>query len=334
MKPDEPRSLFILTTWVRALIASLKMDGIDEARLIQEAKVDPDLLTLSYCSLDSLVNIYYAAQKLIGPEVAISPNKSQVPSSFGSLSMALLASNTLEDCFDTLVKHNDVMTNAFIFVSDRTHGGRFGLKLKEGAQMPAALVAAILSRALRTAEFIYPSSHLLRRVSLAYPKPANARAYSQFFKAPVQWECDLNALYFEPEAFTAHSGHANPTLRKSAEKQWLKEITQYSQHNFFGRTKAFVKANLSGNRLTIESAATAFSMSVRTFQRRLKEEGTSFSELIDDVRKVEASELLKGMRCSVGDAAYSLGFSDGASFARAFRRWYDNSPEQYRRIHA
>ena len=70
-------------------------------------------------------------------------------------------------------------------------------------------------------------------------------------------------------------------------------------------------------------------MSVRTMQRRLNEQRTSFAELVRDVRKERAARLLRD-GASVSDAAYELGFSDPAHFTRAFREWFGAAPRAWR----
>jgi AraC-like DNA-binding protein len=76
--------------------------------------------------------------------------------------------------------------------------------------------------------------------------------------------------------------------------------------------------------------ATILGMSERTLQRRLAEEGTSFQRLLDDTRRELAQHYLGQSNISLTDITYLLGFSDQSSFFRAARRWFGNSPRDYR----
>ena len=71
-------------------------------------------------------------------------------------------------------------------------------------------------------------------------------------------------------------------------------------------------------------------MTERTLQRRLKEEGSSFQELLDHTRRELARSYLADSRRALGQVADSLGFADQSNFFRACRRWFGVSPGQYR----
>lgn len=76
--------------------------------------------------------------------------------------------------------------------------------------------------------------------------------------------------------------------------------------------------------------ARRFEMSVRTFQRRLRESGTSFAELARHVIDEEAARLLRNSNLSVSEVAFELGYSDPAHFSRAFHAWHGTSPRDWR----
>jgi AraC-like DNA-binding protein len=71
-------------------------------------------------------------------------------------------------------------------------------------------------------------------------------------------------------------------------------------------------------------------MSTRTVQRRLEELGTSYQDLVDDVRASLARTLLRDRAYSIVDVALELGYADLKSFYRAFRRWTGVPPGQWR----
>ena len=81
---------------------------------------------------------------------------------------------------------------------------------------------------------------------------------------------------------------------------------------------------------TMKRVVAAAGTSARTFQRQLEEEGTSFSELLADVRRSETLRRLKEQNVTIAAIATDLGYSDPASFTRAFRRWTGSPPSQFR----
>lgn len=81
---------------------------------------------------------------------------------------------------------------------------------------------------------------------------------------------------------------------------------------------------------TIEALADHLCISARTLQRRLRQQGYTYSQLSDEVRYAEAMRLLATTVARVSDIAHQLGFSEASSFQRSFRRWHSVSPSQYR----
>ena len=73
-----------------------------------------------------------------------------------------------------------------------------------------------------------------------------------------------------------------------------------------------------------------FHMSARTLQRRLEEEQTRFTEVLDRARLDLARRLLADPALPLADVAFRLGFADLAAFSRAFKRWTGKPPGQWR----
>jgi AraC-like DNA-binding protein len=79
----------------------------------------------------------------------------------------------------------------------------------------------------------------------------------------------------------------------------------------------------------IEQVAAHLRVSVRTLQRRLRDWGFSFEELVDDIRRAEATRLVVERQYSAMEIAFLLGYSDQAHFTRAFKRWTGLPPRNY-----
>lgn len=77
---------------------------------------------------------------------------------------------------------------------------------------------------------------------------------------------------------------------------------------------------------TIDRVASATGISRRSLQRSLGAEGTTFSEVLDDVRRRLAHDLLRENGMSVGSLATVLGYKQQSAFTRAFRRWQGEPP--------
>ena len=80
-----------------------------------------------------------------------------------------------------------------------------------------------------------------------------------------------------------------------------------------------------------EAIARRLAVSLRSLQRKLADEGTSFAALLDETRSTLARGYLDEDRYSVSEITYLLGFAGVSAFSHAFKRWTGSSPSAYRR---
>jgi AraC-like DNA-binding protein len=80
----------------------------------------------------------------------------------------------------------------------------------------------------------------------------------------------------------------------------------------------------------VDAIAGKMAMSRKTLYRKLKDEGTTYERLLDELRRRMAEHYLSGKKTSVNETAYLVGFSEPAAFSRAFKRWTGKSPRDLR----
>ena len=102
------------------------------------------------------------------------------------------------------------------------------------------------------------------------------------------------------------------------------------ENSFRRRVEAELKPLLASGTIRIESIARALGCSRQTLYRRLKAEGLTFAQVLDDLRRRLALKLIRDPALSVKEIGYRLGFSDPAAFSRAFKRWTGKSPQGFR----
>jgi AraC-like DNA-binding protein len=96
------------------------------------------------------------------------------------------------------------------------------------------------------------------------------------------------------------------------------------------RLREALMPELRGGDPSIETAAKRLAMTPRTIQRHLKDEETSFQDILDGLRAELADRYLSEATISVTEVAFLLGYAEASSFARAYKRWTGKSPTEQR----
>ena len=116
-------------------------------------------------------------------------------------------------------------------------------------------------------------------------------------------------------------------------KGYLASLQVVDSDNFEERVISYLRAGFSNGRVAIDDCAEKMGISARTLQTRLKVQGSSYSDLLEQERRKQAEAALKRTDLSIADLADSLGYSERTSFGRAFKRWTGVSPQQYRKAY-
>ena len=96
------------------------------------------------------------------------------------------------------------------------------------------------------------------------------------------------------------------------------------------RTRAVLTEAMPAGQVAIDFVARRLAVSSRTLQRRLRDEGTSFKDVVRDTRELLSRHYLGSTRLSSNEIAYLLGFEEPNSFFRAFQSWTGTTPETLR----
>ncbi|WP_285162978.1 AraC family transcriptional regulator [Shewanella goraebulensis] len=120
-----------------------------------------------------------------------------------------------------------------------------------------------------------------------------------------------------------------PVKLKEGWDSTLKTIVE-SPKGFIASLQFALLPYMSSGRLPITAAADLLGLSVRTLQRRLSEEGVSYSQMVEGIFFQQAKTLLLNKDIAVTQISASLGYADVAHFSRAFKRMSGFSPRVFR----
>jgi AraC-like DNA-binding protein len=169
-----------------------------------------------------------------------------------------------------------------------------------------------------------------RGVRFRHHAPADVREHQGLFRCALRFADPHTEIEFEDGDLDAPLPHANETYRLIFQGQVERALARLpGKSGTANDVRAAAQAAIASGQCTLGNTARALGTSERTLQRRLREEGTSFAELIDCLRREMAIEYLD-KQMSVGEIAWLLGYSEPSAFHHAFKRWTGTTPEQAR----
>ena len=168
-------------------------------------------------------------------------------------------------------------------------------------------------------------------IEVRRPKPvAGLEQFEELFKAPIHFSSPDTTIYFDKEDVTKYLPTSNAEMARTNEKIIVYYLARLDKNNITSQVKAKLLDMLPSGNFTEEDVIQSLHLSQRTLQRKLKDEGTTYKELLDETRKELAKEYVNDTSLSFSEITYLLGFSEQSNFTRAFKRWQGQSPSAYR----
>ncbi len=167
-------------------------------------------------------------------------------------------------------------------------------------------------------------------VTFIYPQPESMAEYERVFRCPVKFEQKYNSLTLDISLVNIPILLPNPELLEYFENYAQRILAEMDRQDQY--TQAVTKiilSRLDDENLSIKQVAREMSVSVRTLQNRLKDEGVVFSDLLQEIRQRLAKKYLRE-NYSVEEITYLLGFSEPSVFRKSFKKWAGITPRQYR----
>ena len=171
------------------------------------------------------------------------------------------------------------------------------------------------------------------QVCFAHPAPEDQSEHRRFFRRPVRFGAGSNSMILSAADASRPMQAADEALASIVRRRLDKVLAERDLHGpgpLGGRVRGIMVEHLGETTVTPETVARTLAVSRRTLSRRLAEEGTSFRNVLDDVRREFACAMLQDRNLSVADVAFFLEYSEPAAFDRSFRRWTGQTPRAFR----
>ncbi|MDJ0950248.1 MAG: AraC family transcriptional regulator [Alphaproteobacteria bacterium] len=169
-------------------------------------------------------------------------------------------------------------------------------------------------------------------VELRHNRTDNLDEFERVFGAPVYFARRRNAIALDRALLELPCHSADERLLRILKRYCELILKQRREKTDLKRNvEHLIASSLPSGSVSIASIAQELGMGERTLMRRLKESGTSFGQILDEVRQTLAFRYLEEPNARISQIAYMLGYSEPSSFNHAFRRWAGVSPTDHRR---
>ena len=323
----------VLSSWTRVILDALDARGIDPVPVLRDAGFARDAFADPNARLSAVDTARLwrrAAACAADPAFGLFASSFVRPTTFHALGYAVFASSTLRDALQRLLRYGHLVSDAADLDLETTRkAARLSFVVRSGEVPSDPALDAVISLIVRTCRTLTERSFCLEQLSLRRARPLDLTPYERFYRYPIAFDAPCDTLTLDPPCSTVPCSSANPSLRVIT-TTWCDATSRACARARWSTAYARRLAAHLQRDASPDKVATLLGMSARSLQRRLKEQGTSYVQVLRDTRRELAIGHLREPHCSVTEIAFLLGFEDASAFARAFRSWTGVTPSSFR----
>jgi len=333
--PAPKSEISTLSSIAHMVARALEASGVDSSPIFAQAGIDLSSMNGPESRVDSIAmqKVWHGA--VLGtkdPCFGVSVAENIQPSALHGLGFSWIASDCLKDALQRLARYYRVLVTAGEIILEE-HGDDLCLWLKippHDGRIAFASLDAALGVFLQMCRLTAGANFSPDLVELQREAPPEPERLLDFFDCPVSFGSAENRIFFNKHSLESPLPTANAALARVNDQIVMEYLARFDQGNIVNQVRAYIIEQLPSGLPSQESAAQILHLSLRSLQRKLQGEGTSFKTLLDDIRQSLAEQYLNEQQRSVGEITYLLGFTEPSNFTRAFKRWTGMSPVDYR----
>jgi AraC-like DNA-binding protein len=329
-----PSLLASATQRFRPLLVALREADIDPAVMLSALGVSESML------LDPATRVPRERTVLLTKrllELAPSPQLALRAASLSELRdlgvvgyLARHSDNALQ-AIERLVRYARLIADAAHFALEVRDGEVHFIAslLGERAFMPLG-VDFSTATVVRTIELLSGGRARPLSVDLPRPKPRELAPYRTTFGPVIRFDSERVVLRYAEAPLRAPCPDADPQLAAILEEHAARVLSAMPPPTtLYEQARALIGREIERGDVRANSVAETLRISERSLRRKLRDAGSSYRALLDEVRCERALALLDQQKLPVGEVAQRLGFSDATAFTRSFRRWTGRAPSEH-----
>jgi AraC-like DNA-binding protein len=255
------------------------------------------------------------------------------PKDIGALAYVVVHSPTIGMAIENIERYLHIHNNAArVSFSIEGERGYFRYGSVQGDIAPGRQHSEYsMAVAFKTFRIMTGADWVPQEIRFAHDSPVQTSEHVRLFGCPVRFGCASNALVVERGFGQRWVSSADPKLYRVL-KQHVERILRDMprENDLVGAVRRAIAQSLADGNTALAHVAAILAMSPRTLERRLKEDGVIYRDLVMDTRRRFALEYLRDPNRALSEVAFLLGYSEVSAFNRAFKRATGSTPSQYR----
>ncbi len=330
-----PHTHSTIGRWATLIAKTMDSYGLDSQAIFSHEGVSLDKLKENNARIDNvkLNNICLQAQQLSNdPYFSLRLANCMKPCVLDTLGLSLSVSQHVYDALKRFTRFSSYLNdgiNAFLHESKTEVALSINAK-SHHEKVTSLHIEATFSAVFKILKSISGDNFKVKSLHFRHAFNFDHKPLEDFYDCPVFFSSDNNKIIFERIGTFDNYCYSNSTLTSKLD-EWLEEYLLTHSNNL---TSNKVKNNLlkqpNLESIDQQDVAEQLGLSIRMLQRRLKEENTSYTKLLDECRQKIAFKLIRDDNLSLTKLTSMLGFAEQTNFTRAFKRWSGTTPHQYR----
>lgn len=272
-----------------------------------------------------------ALQELTGDcDIGLHLAEVMKPRPLDVVSYLLLASRDLREALQCFVRYQHILSGGFAaYLDEQGDSTRLVLDLNYrgfgSLRQQIECLALLLIKMLGS---VTDEEFRVQCVEFRHPAPRRLSEHKRLFGLMPHFAQPHDALVFPTALLTRPSRSANPRLFELLKQQAELELRELGEDQLLNRVRYWLHSQLGQASCSLTECAEALHLNVSALQRGLAQHSSSFRALHEEVRRLQACQLLEAGQ-PIREVARACGFAELSPFYRAFRRWQGVTPQAY-----
>tara|TARA_R110002096_G_C14638936_1_gene725401 strand:- start:308 stop:1264 length:957 start_codon:yes stop_codon:yes gene_type:complete len=303
-------------------------DFMDLPTSIEDAK------HLQVVAAEEFMELHEMLDNRLGPGFGVRVGQQMIIADYGLLGLSWRTCSRVGEIFERSERFFKLLSNTFVWQilteNDISHvilnreAHRRGMELSTEASLSATVVVL----QAMSEQKIVPT-----QVSFKHSAPNDLSSFDKAFNCSILFNQPQYAISYKTKDLNLRTAKADASINSYLLQQVDEKTNgiKIPGSKFVRDVESLIKDALPTGIPSIHHIADLTAMSNRTLTRRLSETGVTYRDLIKKTQESIAKDMLRNTVQSVGEIAFLTGFSEQSAFNRAFKKWTNQTPSEFRK---